>query len=108
MHLCVVVGLSVGNMFYVFHSHGIVILQPGNCEIRRRITRTERILGSDVSLGPAPKRQKEIGIYASFRIKIVGQNCKNQRVHIFPAGRAVSQKRGRLLTRVRLGVGGQR
>ncbi|RXN36368.1 follistatin-related 4-like protein [Labeo rohita] len=38
--------LSVGNMFYVFSSEGITILQPGNCEIRRRILRTERILGS--------------------------------------------------------------
>ncbi|ROJ62428.1 Follistatin-related protein 4 [Anabarilius grahami] len=44
--------LSVGNMFYVFYSHGIIILQPGNCEIRRRITRTERILGSDEELCP--------------------------------------------------------
>uniref|UniRef100_A0A672REB5 Follistatin-like 4 n=1 Tax=Sinocyclocheilus grahami TaxID=75366 RepID=A0A672REB5_SINGR len=41
--------LSVGNMFYVFSSEGITILQPGNCEIRRRIPRTEKILGSYVS-----------------------------------------------------------
>ncbi|XP_067280870.1 follistatin-related protein 4 isoform X2 [Pseudorasbora parva] len=44
--------LSVGNMFYVFSSEGIIILQPGNCEIRRRITRTERILGSEEELCP--------------------------------------------------------
>ncbi|XP_058613274.1 follistatin-related protein 4 isoform X2 [Onychostoma macrolepis] len=44
--------LSVGNMFYVFSSEGITILQPGNCEIRRRIPRTERILGSYEELCP--------------------------------------------------------
>ncbi|XP_026051244.1 follistatin-related protein 4-like [Carassius auratus] len=46
-------GLSVGNMFYVFSSEGITILQPGNCEIRRRIPRTERILGSYEELCPS-------------------------------------------------------
>uniref|UniRef100_A0A673IUA3 Follistatin-related protein 4-like n=1 Tax=Sinocyclocheilus rhinocerous TaxID=307959 RepID=A0A673IUA3_9TELE len=45
-------GLSVGNMFYVFSSEGITVLQPGNCEIRRRIPRTERILGSYDELCP--------------------------------------------------------
>uniref|UniRef100_A0A8C1X710 Follistatin like 4 n=1 Tax=Cyprinus carpio TaxID=7962 RepID=A0A8C1X710_CYPCA len=48
-------GLSVGNMFYVFSSEGITILQPGNCEIRRRIPRTERILGSYDELCPRSK-----------------------------------------------------
>uniref|UniRef100_A0A8C1Z149 Follistatin-like 4 n=1 Tax=Cyprinus carpio TaxID=7962 RepID=A0A8C1Z149_CYPCA len=48
-------GLSVGNMFYVFSSEGITILQPGNCEIRRRIPRTERILGSYEELCPSSK-----------------------------------------------------
>uniref|UniRef100_A0A8C1J718 Follistatin like 4 n=1 Tax=Cyprinus carpio TaxID=7962 RepID=A0A8C1J718_CYPCA len=47
--------LSVGNMFYVFSSEGITILQPGNCEIRRRIPRTERILGSYDELCPRSK-----------------------------------------------------
>ncbi|XP_042603621.1 follistatin-related protein 4-like isoform X3 [Cyprinus carpio] len=47
--------LSVGNMFYVFSSEGITILQPGNCEIRRRIPRTERILGSYEELCPSIK-----------------------------------------------------
>uniref|UniRef100_A0A8C1CD99 Follistatin like 4 n=1 Tax=Cyprinus carpio carpio TaxID=630221 RepID=A0A8C1CD99_CYPCA len=47
--------LSVGNMFYVFSSEGITILQPGNCEIRRRIPRTERILGSYEELCPSSK-----------------------------------------------------
>ncbi|XP_016410877.1 follistatin-related protein 4 [Sinocyclocheilus rhinocerous] len=45
--------LSVGNMFYVFSSEGITVLQPGNCEIRRRIPRTERILGSYEELCPS-------------------------------------------------------
>ncbi|XP_016107123.1 follistatin-related protein 4-like [Sinocyclocheilus grahami] len=45
-------GLSVGNMFYVFSSEGITVLQPGNCEIRRRIPRTEKILGSYDELCP--------------------------------------------------------
>uniref|UniRef100_A0A671SNN5 Follistatin-like 4 n=1 Tax=Sinocyclocheilus anshuiensis TaxID=1608454 RepID=A0A671SNN5_9TELE len=46
-------GLGVGNMFYVFSSEGITILKPGNCEIRRRIPRTERILGSYEELCPS-------------------------------------------------------
>lgn len=45
-------GLSVGNMFYVFSSEGITILQPGNCEIRRHIECSERILGSHEELCP--------------------------------------------------------
>ncbi|XP_051955333.1 follistatin-related protein 4-like [Xyrauchen texanus] len=45
-------GLSVANMFYVFSSEGITILQPDNCEIRRRIKRTERIPGSYEELCP--------------------------------------------------------
>uniref|UniRef100_A0A671SLT7 Follistatin-like 4 n=1 Tax=Sinocyclocheilus anshuiensis TaxID=1608454 RepID=A0A671SLT7_9TELE len=45
--------LGVGNMFYVFSSEGITILKPGNCEIRRRIPRTERILGSYEELCPS-------------------------------------------------------
>ncbi len=61
--LCVLAGLSVGNMFYVFSSEGITILQPGNCEIRRRIPRTERILGSYVSLGLNPKQKTEIRVF---------------------------------------------
>ncbi|XP_051959681.1 follistatin-related protein 4-like [Xyrauchen texanus] len=43
-------GLSVANMFYVFSSEGITILQPDNCEIRRHIKRTERIQGSNEEL----------------------------------------------------------
>ncbi|NP_001027013.2 follistatin-related protein 4 isoform X1 [Danio rerio] len=45
-------GLSVGNMFYVFSNEGITVLQPGNCEIRRHITHTERILGTHEELCP--------------------------------------------------------
>ncbi|XP_055053162.2 follistatin-related protein 4 isoform X1 [Misgurnus anguillicaudatus] len=45
-------GLSVGNMFYVFSSEGITILQPGNCEIHRHIKWTERILGTYEELCP--------------------------------------------------------
>ncbi|XP_075065845.1 follistatin-related protein 4 [Mixophyes fleayi] len=39
-------GLSVGNMFYVFSDDGIIIIQPRECEIRRQIKPTERILTS--------------------------------------------------------------
>ncbi|XP_056587056.1 follistatin-related protein 4 isoform X1 [Triplophysa dalaica] len=52
-------GLSVGNMFYVFSDEGITILQPGNCEIRRHIKRSERILGSHEELCPTSDPQQE-------------------------------------------------
>ncbi|RVE64132.1 hypothetical protein OJAV_G00143220 [Oryzias javanicus] len=39
-------GLSVGNMFYVFSDEGITVLQPSECEIRRHIKRTERIVAT--------------------------------------------------------------
>ncbi|XP_064205823.1 follistatin-related protein 4 isoform X1 [Anguilla rostrata] len=45
-------GLSVGNLFYVFSDEGITILQPSECEIRRRIKRTERILASYEEMCP--------------------------------------------------------
>uniref|UniRef100_A0AAY4EEW8 Follistatin-like 4 n=1 Tax=Denticeps clupeoides TaxID=299321 RepID=A0AAY4EEW8_9TELE len=45
-------GLSVGNMFYVFSDEGITILQPGECEIRRQIKRTERIVASYEEMCP--------------------------------------------------------
>lgn len=43
-------GLSVGNMFYVFSDEGITVLQPSECEIRRHMKRTERIVASYVSV----------------------------------------------------------
>ncbi|XP_036444910.1 follistatin-related protein 4 [Colossoma macropomum] len=45
-------GLSVGNMFYVFSDEGITILQPGDCEIRRHIKRSERIVASYEEMCP--------------------------------------------------------
>lgn len=42
-------GLSVGNMFYVFSDEGITVLQPSECEIRRHMKRTERIVATYVS-----------------------------------------------------------
>lgn len=42
-------GLSVGNMFYVFSDEGITLLQPSECEIRRHLKRTERIVATYVS-----------------------------------------------------------
>lgn len=42
-------GLSVGNMFYVFSDEGITVLQPSECEIRRHLKRTERIVATYVS-----------------------------------------------------------
>ncbi|XP_041949375.1 follistatin-related protein 4 isoform X2 [Alosa sapidissima] len=45
-------GLSVGNMFYVFSDEGVTILQPGECEIRRRIKRSERIVASYEEMCP--------------------------------------------------------
>lgn len=41
-------GLSVGNMFYVFSDEGITVLQPNECEIRRHMKRTERIVATYV------------------------------------------------------------
>ncbi|KAM8834658.1 follistatin-related protein 4 isoform 1-T1 [Synchiropus picturatus] len=45
-------GLSVGNMFYVFSDEGITVLQPGECEIRRHIKRTERIVATYEEMCP--------------------------------------------------------
>ncbi|MBN3302582.1 FSTL4 protein, partial [Amia calva] len=45
-------GLSVGNMFYVFSDDGITILQPNECEIRRHIKPTERIIASYEEMCP--------------------------------------------------------
>ncbi|XP_053319617.1 follistatin-related protein 4 [Spea bombifrons] len=39
-------GLSVGNMFYVFSDDGITIIQPRECEIRRQIKPSEKILSN--------------------------------------------------------------
>ncbi|KAJ8347972.1 hypothetical protein SKAU_G00265610 [Synaphobranchus kaupii] len=54
-------GLSVGNLFYIFSDAGITILQPSECEIRRNIKPTERILASYEEIcpkveGDAPRR----------------------------------------------------
>ncbi|XP_026866812.2 follistatin-related protein 4 [Electrophorus electricus] len=45
-------GLSVGNMFYIFSDEGITILQPGNCEIRRHIKQSERIMATYEEMCP--------------------------------------------------------
>ncbi|XP_038163571.1 follistatin-related protein 4 [Cyprinodon tularosa] len=45
-------GLSVGNMFYVFSDEGITVLQPSECEIRRHIKRTERIVATYEEMCP--------------------------------------------------------
>nr|XP_015204904.1 PREDICTED: follistatin-related protein 4 isoform X1 [Lepisosteus oculatus] len=45
-------GLSVGNMFYIFSDDGITILQPNECEIRRNIKPTERIVASYEEMCP--------------------------------------------------------
>ncbi|KAM8897359.1 follistatin-related protein 4 [Spinachia spinachia] len=45
-------GLSVGNMFYVFSDEGITALQPADCEIRRHMKRTERILATYEEMCP--------------------------------------------------------
>ncbi|XP_022532413.2 follistatin-related protein 4 [Astyanax mexicanus] len=45
-------GLSVGNMFYIFSDEGITILQPGDCEIRRQIKQSERIVASYEEMCP--------------------------------------------------------
>ncbi|KAG8439116.1 hypothetical protein GDO86_005361 [Hymenochirus boettgeri] len=39
-------GLSVGNMFYVFSDDGITLIQPRECEIRRQMKPSEKILTS--------------------------------------------------------------
>uniref|UniRef100_A0A8B9C2L7 Follistatin like 4 n=1 Tax=Anser brachyrhynchus TaxID=132585 RepID=A0A8B9C2L7_9AVES len=45
-------GLSVGNMFYVFSDDGITVLQPNECEIRRHIRPEERIFTSYEEICP--------------------------------------------------------
>uniref|UniRef100_A0A665X033 Follistatin-like 4 n=1 Tax=Echeneis naucrates TaxID=173247 RepID=A0A665X033_ECHNA len=45
-------GLSVGNMFYVFSEEGITVLQPGECEIRRHMKWTERIVATYEEMCP--------------------------------------------------------
>lgn len=37
-------------MFYVFSDEGITVLQPSECEIRRHMKRTERIVATYVSV----------------------------------------------------------
>ncbi|XP_030218240.1 follistatin-related protein 4 [Gadus morhua] len=54
-------GLSVGNMFYVFSDEGVTVLQPGECEIRRHMKCTERIVATYEEMCPkgegvAPQR----------------------------------------------------
>lgn len=48
-HFLCLLGLSVGNMFYVFSDEGITMLQPSECEIRKHMKRTERIVATYVS-----------------------------------------------------------
>ncbi|KAM4545214.1 follistatin-related protein 4 isoform 2-T2 [Odontesthes bonariensis] len=45
-------GLSVGNMFYVFSDEGITVLQPSECEIRRHMKQTERIVATYEEMCP--------------------------------------------------------
>ncbi|XP_061596495.1 follistatin-related protein 4 [Cololabis saira] len=45
-------GLSVGNMFYVFSEEGITVLQPSECEIRRHMKWTERIVATYEEMCP--------------------------------------------------------
>ncbi|KAF3841135.1 hypothetical protein F7725_006997 [Dissostichus mawsoni] len=44
--------LSVGNMFYVFSDEGITVLQPSECEIRKHMQRTERIVATYEEMCP--------------------------------------------------------
>ncbi|XP_076836588.1 follistatin-related protein 4 isoform X2 [Brachyhypopomus gauderio] len=44
--------LSVGNMFYIFSDEGVTILQPTDCEIRRHIKRSERIMATYEEMCP--------------------------------------------------------
>ncbi|XP_056140273.1 follistatin-related protein 4 [Lampris incognitus] len=45
-------GLSVGNMFYVFSYEGITVVQPSECEIRRQMKRSERIVATYEEMCP--------------------------------------------------------
>ncbi|KAF7657465.1 hypothetical protein LDENG_00026530 [Lucifuga dentata] len=45
-------GLSVGNMFYVFSDEGITVLQPSECEIRRHMKQTDRIIATYEEMCP--------------------------------------------------------
>lgn len=51
-------GLSVGNMFYVFSDEGITVLQASECEIRRHMKRTERIVATYVSVSATPAQTR--------------------------------------------------
>lgn len=69
-------GLSVGNMFYVFSDEGITVLQPSECEIRRHMKRTERIVATYVSAYYViflPSRFN--GAIDSIRLKHVKNGC---------------------------------
>ncbi|XP_032332625.1 follistatin-related protein 4 isoform X3 [Camelus ferus] len=45
-------GLSVGNMFYVFSDDGIIVLHPVDCEIQRHLKPTEKIFMSYEEICP--------------------------------------------------------
>ncbi|XP_022444508.1 follistatin-related protein 4 isoform X5 [Delphinapterus leucas] len=45
-------GLSVGNMFYIFSDDGIIILHPVDCEIQRHLKPTEKIFMSYEEICP--------------------------------------------------------
>lgn len=42
-------GLGIGNMFYVFYEDGIKVIQPVACEIQRHIKPSEKLLALQVS-----------------------------------------------------------
>lgn len=43
-------------MFYVFSDEGITVLQPSECEIRRHMKRSERIVATYVSWSLLPSQ----------------------------------------------------
>lgn len=59
-------------MFYVFSDEGITVLQPSECEIRRHMKRTERIVATYVSAHYGIFLPSGFnGVIASMRLKYI-------------------------------------
>ncbi|XP_074069675.1 follistatin-related protein 4 isoform X1 [Macrotis lagotis] len=70
-------GLSVGNVFYVFSNDGITIIQPADCEIRRHIKPSEKILASYEEI--CPQMEGETTISCQWASAV---NVRNRYVYV--------------------------
>ncbi|XP_074069677.1 follistatin-related protein 4 isoform X2 [Macrotis lagotis] len=76
-HILQVNGLSVGNVFYVFSNDGITIIQPADCEIRRHIKPSEKILASYEEI--CPQMEGETTISCQWASAV---NVRNRYVYV--------------------------